>query len=130
MHRLLLAVALNLVLASCGRGPSNLEGFGVRNRSVLTAEEIEVQKAGAWTAYDVIARMRPEFLRSRGASSLRNSVPATAVVYVDDMKYGGINSLKAFSAGQIWRIEYINAADATTRFGTDHLGGAILITTR
>ena len=31
---------------------------------------------------------------------------------------------------QIQRIEYINAADATTRYGTDHVGGALLIKTR
>jgi hypothetical protein len=34
------------------------------------------------------------------------------------------------SADYIREIHYINASDATTRFGTDHVGGAILITTR
>ena len=130
MHRLVMALALQLFLVSCGNSPSPSQDLGLRNRSILTAEEIQLQKGGAWTAYDVIARLRPEYLRSRGASSFRNAVPATAVVYVDEMRYGTINSLKTMSADQIWRIQYINAADATTRFGTDHLGGAILITTK
>ena len=131
MHRLVLALALQIALAGCGRAAArDWEDLGFRDRSVLMAEEIQMQKAGAWTAYDVIARLRPEYLRSRGASSLRTTTPATAVVYLDEMKYGGLNSLKSLSADQILRIEYINAADATTRFGTDHLGGAILITTK
>lgn len=130
MHRFTMALALGLVVAGCGNNPSPNRDLGLRNRSVLTADEIQMQKAGAWNAYDVIARLRPEYLRSRGASSLRNTAPVTAVVYLDEMRYGSLNTLKQLSADQIWRIEYINAADATTRFGTDHLGGAILVYTK
>ena len=130
MPRFVLVLALQLALVGCGRGAREWEDLGFRDRSILTANEIQMQKAGAWTAYDVIARLRPEYLRSRGAASLRNTTPPTAVVYLDEMRYGGINSLKSLSADQILRIEYINASDATTRFGTDHLGGAILVTTK
>ncbi len=131
MFRLVLALALQLVVAGCGPTAAKpWADLGIRDRSILTAEEIQMQKAGAWTAYDVISRLRPEYLRSRGASSLRTTTPPTAVVYLDEIKYGNINSLKSLSADQILRIEYINASDATTRFGTDHLGGAILITTK
>jgi hypothetical protein len=130
MQRIILALAVTIVVAGCGNNPSPNRDLGLRNRSVLTADEIQMQKGGAWTAYDVIARLRPEYLRSRGASSLRNTTPVTAVVYLDEMRYGTINALKQMSADQIWRIEYINAADATTRFGTDHLGGAILVYTK
>ena len=130
MHRISVVLVLSLVIAGCGNNPSPNRDLGLRNRAVLTSEEIQLQKAGAWTAYDVIARLRPEYLRSRGATSLRNARPATAVVYVDEMRYGTIDALKQMSADQIYRIEYINAADATTRFGTDHLGGAILVYTK
>lgn len=47
------------------------------------------------------------------------------------MRFGEtVDSLRQLSADQIYRIQYINASDATTRFGTDHFGGAILITTK
>jgi len=130
MHRLVFVLALHLLVTACGGGAAKTPGLGFRNRSVLTAEEIQLEKANSFTAYEVIARMRPEFLRSRGTSSLRSLQPSTAVVYVDEIRYGNLNSLKNMSADQIYRIEYINAADATTRFGTDHFGGAILITTK
>ncbi len=129
MHRIVIALALFLVLAGCGRGPGPSD-LGLRNRSVLTLEEIELDKAGGRSAYDLIARLRPEYLRSRGSSSLLTNEPTTAMVYVDEMRFGDLASLRTFSAAQIYRVQYINAADATTRFGSDHLGGAILITTR
>lgn len=129
MRRILIVLALFIVTA-CGRGASPADGLGMRNRSILTAEEIGLDKGASRTAYDVIARLRPEFLRSRGASSLQSPTPVTAVVYVDEMRYGDLDDLKQLSAHQIFSIQYLNAADATTRFGSDHLGGAILITTR
>ena len=129
MHRWLSVIALFLVVSACGGGPAPSGGLGLR-RTLLTAEEIGMAKGGAWNAYDVISRLRPEFLRSRGRSSLNTEELTTAVVYVDDMRFGELASLKTITADQILLIEYINAADATTRFGTDHVGGAILITTR
>lgn len=129
MHRTLIVMAL-LVVTACGRGAGPADGLGMRNRSILTAEEINLDKGASRTAYDVIARLRPEFLRSRGASSLQSTAPITAIVYVDEMRYGDLDDLKSMSAHQIFSVQYLNASDATTRFGTDHLGGAILITTR
>ncbi len=89
-----------------------------------------MSKSPGWTAWDMIAHLRPEFLRTRGALSPRNPVPVRAEVYVDNMHFGNLESLKTLSAEQIVRVEYLNAGDATTRFGTGHMGGAILIQTR
>jgi hypothetical protein len=74
--------------------------------------------------------MRPEYLRNRGTVSIKNNTQATAVVYVDGTKYGDLESLRNVSAEHIFRIDYLSASDATTRYGTDHVGGAILITTK
>lgn len=130
MGRIAFALVLHLVVTGCGYAPPPVGGLGVHDRSVLTLEEIQASRTNGWTAYDVIAQLRPEFLRSRGPSSLRDIAPVRAVVYVDGMKYGQIGSLRTVNASQIQYIQYINAADATTRFGTDHLGGAILIATK
>lgn len=53
-----------------------------------------------------------------------------AVVYLDGVRYGRVESLRNLNLEEIREIEFIDAGDATTRFGTDHLGGAILIRTR
>lgn len=101
---------------------------GGKDRHVLTAAEMS--KSPGWSAWDMIAQLRPEFLRTRGALSPRNPVPVRAEVYVDNMHFGNLESLKTLNAEQIMRIEYLSAGDATTRFGTGHMGGAILIQTK
>jgi hypothetical protein len=116
--------------SACGPGPAPAGGLGFRDRTILTAEEIEGSRSAGWTAWDLIAKLRPEYLRSRGPSSLRSLAPVTAVVYVDEMRFGELDALRTMSVDQIARIQYLNASDATTRFGTDHFGGAILITTK
>lgn len=130
MRRFVLAAAVVIATAACASAPGGTGAQGMRNRNVLTAEEIQTSRAPGWTAHELIAQLRPEYLRSRGVVSLRSTGPATAAVYLDGLRFGQLESLRTLSATQILRIEYINAADATTRFGTDHVGGAILISTK
>lgn len=131
MRRAQLA-ALLMVTAACGAtrsaARSSASPFG--NRDLITYEEIKANKTPGWSAYDLIAQMRPHFLRSRGATSFRDPTPVRAVVYLDGVFYGKLDALKTLNIEEIREIQFINAGDATTRFGTDHLGGAILISTR
>jgi hypothetical protein len=127
------AVALIcLLLAACGsvRPESSPTGFAGDKRNIITYEEIKAAKTPGWSAWDLIAQTRPNFLRSRGATSLRDPTPVRAVIYLDGVMYGKLESLRTLNVEEIREIEFISAGDATTRFGTDHLGGAILIRTR
>ena len=45
------------------------------------------------TAYDVVKRLRPQFLQSRGPVSIANPTPTTPVVYLDGMRYGDVSAL-------------------------------------
>ena len=131
MRPIFLAVAaVAITVGGCGGGASPSGGLGFRNRSVLTSEEIRVGRDAGSNAYDLIQKLRPEFLRSRGRVSLSSPAQATAVVYVDDLRYGSLQSLRNINAEQIYSVVFIGASEATTRFGTDHVGGAILITTK
>src|SRR5687767_2336792 len=130
MIRLVLAAAIVVAAAACSSAQNPSDAPRLRNSSVLLVDEIEASRAPGWTAHDLITTLRPQFLRSRGVSSLRATAPTTATVYVDGMRFGEIESLRSLPALQILRVEYINASDATTRFGTDHVGGAILISTK
>jgi hypothetical protein len=49
-------------------------------------------------------------------------------VVVDDVSYGSIENLANLSANAVREIRYLNAADATTRWGTGYPGGVILVT--
>jgi hypothetical protein len=51
-------------------------------------------------------------------------------VYVDDVSYGNINSLSNLNTNQIREIRFLSAQNATTRWGTGHMAGVILVTTK
>ena len=48
-------------------------------------------------AWDVISNLRPHFLRSQSAQSLNERDPVYAVVYVDEIVRGDLESLKSLS---------------------------------
>ena len=123
---------ITLMVASCtsGQGPASSTSTQLDRRNLITYEEIKAARTPGWSAWDLIAQMRPTFLRARGTTSLRDPSQVRAVVYVDGILYGKLESLRNLNIEEIREIEFINSGDATTRFGTDHLGGAILIRTR
>jgi hypothetical protein len=110
--------------ASTGDG----ERASRQHRNILTEDEI--QAGQHLTAFDVVRTLRPAWLRER-PMSVTNPEGAEVVVYVDGMRMsGGAETLRQVRAETVVRMEFMTASDATTRFGTGHMGGAILVTTR
>lgn len=106
-------------------------GTGARYRgsNVITSEE--VRETSANDAYDVVQLLRPMWLRPRAAPSLTNASGGFARIYVDNVPLaGGTRELRTVPAGDIHEVQYISPADATTRFGTGHAGGVIMVLTR
>ena len=105
-----------------------------RQPNVIVVEEIDAIRTEVSTARDLIQRLRPGFLRSRGASSFGNAAngsptPSTQVV-VDGAPRGGLSALTQIPAMSVREIRYLNAADATIQYGTGYDAGAILVFTR
>lgn len=98
-------------------------------RDVITREEIQERAPDAKSAYDVIQRLRPQFLRTRPSGSMQNKNPVTVKVYVDGSLRGGTYVLRDLISHSIISIMYLDGSDATTRFGTNHENGAILVKT-
>ena len=80
-------------------------------------------------AYLAVQRLRPTWLRRRGAPTPNDPDP-TAVVYVDGLRFGTIEELRSIGTETVETISLLSPADATTRFGTGHASGAILVSTR
>lgn len=95
---------------------------------IITTEEINASSAR--DAYSAVQLLRPDWLRSRGSTSIRNPTPVSAVVYVDGQRYGDVRSLEQFRIGSFKELRYYSATEATSRWGTDHAGGVIYLTTR
>lgn len=123
---LVIAGSLGCASASTGSG-----GATVPRTNIITAEDIRAAALGG-TAYDVIARLRPNFLTSRGQTTLDKPTTGTAYpnVYVDGLAYGDINTLKNIDAANLGEVRLYQAWEAQTRFGTGNNSGVIAITTR
>ena len=94
MRNLYAAAAIVLALG-CGSAPMPVVTGAPGYRDMLFDAEIQSNKIPGMTVYDLVAQLRPEYLRSRGANSLRNLTPPTAVVYIDGSKYGSLDQMKA-----------------------------------
>ena len=126
MRRLAIVAAALLAFGACKTNPQHR--VAAVNRNLITADEIA--KSNASNAYEAVERLRPAFLQTRGPQSIQNAAPPTPNVYVDGMRYGAVQSLQSLPAISIIKIEYMNALDATQRFGIGNDGGAILVTTK
>lgn len=104
-----------------------------RQPNVITAEEIAAVQLESPTAYDVIQRLRPNFLHTRGPNTFGNAsgspVP-TARVVIDGTPRGELDLLRQTPTVTVREIRYLNAADASIQFGTGYSGGAILVFSR
>jgi len=93
--------------------------------NVLTGEELrETNAANLW---DALQRLRPQWLRGRAANSLISGQGGEPLVYVHEILYGPLRSLQQMNIDQVRRVEYIDGRDATTRFGTGHGSGVIMV---
>jgi hypothetical protein len=98
-------------------------------RNVITADQIK--RIGATNALEAVQRLQPRMLeKQRGPSSINFEDQAQIVVYLDNSRLGGIETLTMVQTGNVVEIRYLSASEATTRFGTGNAAGAIVITTK
>jgi len=98
------------------------------DRNIITADEI--QAANVSTAYDVISKLHANYLASRGPNSILLKQLKEPTVYVDNVEYGSIASLRNIPAQNCAEIRFIEGWDAMTKYGSDHVAGVIQIYTR
>jgi hypothetical protein len=104
------------------RGPANL----------ITEAEINAGSAYS-NALEVVQNLRPQMLIPRGVGSDAAGVSAASIpiiVYMDDVRLGEVQSLVNIPANRVQEIRFMNARDATTRYGTGHSSGVILVVTK
>jgi hypothetical protein len=126
-HLYLMAVVAVLGCASNAASKSPIPRTG----NLLTAEEIAAAHADINTAYDAIARLRPNWLAPHGVTSGVNNGAGTeyALVFIDGQQAGDLNTLRGIPAYHVGNVRYYNITEAGARFGI-HGGssGAIEVT--
>jgi hypothetical protein len=124
-------VAAVAVALGCAPAPSNFDlvdspTSAPRWAEVLTAEEITNTKAEEATAYDAVSRLRPNWLAAHGVTSFSKKGAEYAIVYMDDQKYGDLNTLKSFKAFQVAEMRYYDVTQAGARFGVAAGNGGVI----
>jgi hypothetical protein len=118
---------LGTACASSGSGESDSESPSPsRSRDVITRDELVA--SATHDAYEAIRRLRSSWLRGRGTGSTRSSTPVVA--FMNNVRFGNVDALRSVAVEDIQEIRYINARDATTRWGTGFTNGAIEVITR
>ena len=128
MRRLAFAGLLLFCIAGCTSATTS-SATPIDKRNTITADEIASARTPGWFAYDLISNLRPHFLRSQSAQYLDQRDPVYAVVYVDEVPRGDLESLKSLSIEGIKSIQFVPPYDTTARFGQTLQGGAIVIRT-
>lgn len=114
-------------------------------RDVITREQITT--SGARNVFELVSSMRKEWLVTRGTNSFRETATgagggtglnaalqvepgkATVVVYMDDVSLGDAESMRDILINDIMEIRFLDARQATYRYGSGHSHGVILLKT-
>jgi hypothetical protein len=139
----LLILALGLAACASGSGGS---ASGGGSADVITQQQID--EAGLDTALEVVRRYRPRWLQPTRTPSSASVVPLAGrpgmpqdggdtvanevqlAVFLDGVRYGDMNSLSSISPRTVSSIQFINSADARTRYGAGYEGGVIEVRSR
>ena len=113
-----------LVLVMGGCTSSSGGSRSQRNPNEISQEEIQGARSAS-NAYSLTQRLRPNWLRKRGRSSITN--PTEIAVYVDGARYAGPQALRQFQVVNIESMQYLSPSRATNKFGGGHEHGAILV---
>ncbi len=125
-RRVVLVLGLVLALGACAGG-GGAGGAGRGSSTRLTEADIENDQS--LDLYSIIQRRRPQWLRVRGA--VTTSGPVTIAVIIDGTRQqGSVDLLRSMRGGEVQEVRFMSASDATTRYGTDMTGGAIVIVTK
>ena len=116
-------------LACAGGSVQRVGVSEFRTSSVQFIAPSEVAATAASSAEDLLQRRRPHLLLARALHG-QPSVQGTPLVYIDDVRQGGINVLGMVPAQRIIDVRYLPWMEADARYPGQHPAGVILIRTR
>ncbi|MEJ2502924.1 MAG: hypothetical protein P8177_06350 [Gemmatimonadota bacterium] len=131
-----LLAALVLLAAGCASTgePDSADESEFISRDVLTYSQI--QEVRATNAYEAVERLKSHWLRPQGRSQMPTApgVPQfqenPVLAYLDDQRLGSVEQLRGIEIAAVQYIQYFSPSEAATRWGFNHGGGAVLVSTR
>lgn len=119
-------IAAVLLSAGCASGGPQGPNRGDRN----SVTQAQLAATNSQNLYDALEKLRPEWLSSRGPTSVSNATPTIASVYMNGQMLGKIDSLREVRVLDVTSVRFWPAAQASARFGMGHPRGVIEIVTQ
>jgi hypothetical protein len=134
--KLVLALAVIMVTVGCSSsGAARKTAAGPKvDPDLIVAAEFDAK--GFRDAYDIVQRLRPNWLTSKSGSSAARRMGTAGsglVVYLDNARMGGVEALRQLNTGAIESLRFMDAANATARLpglGSSVISGAIVAQSR
>lgn len=123
-----LVLAFVVAAVGCGGGGSGgaaqpATATRTTRGSANLITEAEIRATAYPNAMEIVQTLRPSMLTPRPGGG-------PVMLYLDDVKMTDLNGLTSVPTERVKEIRYINSRDATTRWGTGHSSGVILVTTK
>ena len=98
------------------------------SRQMVTAEQIYL--SGGSTVFDGFQVLRSRGVTVRTTSSIQAGQRIPPVLYLDGARLESLDILRSIGYADLDSLVYLDADDATLRYGTGHMGGAIIVRTK
>ena len=118
----LVAVLLATGCASGGTQTASPSG----DRNMLTQAQLVATNSG--NLYDAIGKLRPEWLTTRGPTSVNDPTLTSASVYMNGQQMGRAEMLREVRPMDVTSVRFFTAGQASARFGMGHPRGVIELT--
>jgi hypothetical protein len=127
LRRALTCGALAVLCTASGCVPAT-QGAGSARGGGAQLTRQELAEVTSDNIYDAIAKLRPEWLTSRGPTSVTDGTPSVVDVYMDGTRLGKADYLRQVRLLDVTEVRYWDAGQASARFGMGHPRGVIEIT--
>ena len=119
----LAAVAVAWTLTGCARGAMPDGSTASNPKYVITEEQLAGTNSD--NLYDAIVKIHPDWLTSRGPTSVTNPTPTVVSVFMNGTMLGKADYLREMHVLDVSAVRYWDAGQATARFGNGHPRGVI-----
>jgi len=123
--------ALLAITLACATRTASKDGapaaHHVRSSNVISREELQDPTVASNDAMTTIRQLRPAYFMTRGPLSIKNVTAGQLQISQDFGPLQKSSALSAIDTRSLVEVRYLNATDATARFGINANGGPVLV---
>ena len=130
-----------LFLAACAGGPATQASTDAgaattvapatsRNTNLLTRDDLADPTFAGSDLLQVVRRLRPQYLTTRGTVSKSNAAAGAVQVSIDGGALQALSSLSAMRVEEVQEVRYYTVSEAAQKFGSMAASGPVITVKR